>query len=290
MANAPARGSRLRRRCRRPAAPRRLADTRGSGSSMATTPARPRRDQRRGAGGRGTGMGAGLQRDVGGGAPRQRAGLLERDRLRVRAAAVAGVAAPGHRPSPPRCNRPPGWARPARAAPGKPERARIHPSSASAIVQSSSRPTASGRSSDTSLRSRPQPGNSCRRSRSGRRRRCRSAPGLHHYRADRVRRDVGLAHRFQPPHDTGDHLVEPLALDRPLLHGDPDRALELAAVERLAPPALLDHHQVAQLHPLVGGERPPHAGQNRLRRIDTWSSAGRLSFTWVTCCRRTDSA
>ncbi len=28
-------------------------------------------------------------------------------------------------------------------------------------------------------------------------------------------------------------------------------------------------------------KRPPQAGQNRRRRIETWSSAGRLSFTWV---------
>ena len=55
---------------------------------------------------------------------------------------------------------------------------------------------------------------------------------LHDDRADRVGGDVGLAHRLEPAHDPRDHLVEPLALDRPLLHGDADRALELVAVER----------------------------------------------------------
>jgi hypothetical protein len=58
------------------------------------------------------------------------------------------------------------------------------------------------------------------------------------------------------PHDAGNHLVDPLGFDRTFLHGDADRALELVAVEILALAGGFHHHQVAQLHPLIGGEAP----------------------------------
>ena len=63
---------------------------------------------------------------------------------------------------------------------------------------------------------------------------------------------------------------------------DADRAFQLVAVEILAPPARLDHHEIAQLDPFVGGEAPA-AGRDRTAAggSQTWSSAGRLSFTCV---------
>ena len=45
-----------------------------------------------------------------------------------------------------------------------------------------------------------------------------------------------------------------LLADAALAGRDADRAGELVAVERRAPAVLLDHQQVAQLHPLEGGE------------------------------------
>jgi len=59
---------------------------------------------------------------------------------------------------------------------------------------------------------------------------------------------------FEPAHDARDHLVDALGFDRALLHRDADRALELVAVEILALAGGFYHHEIAQLHALIGGE------------------------------------
>jgi hypothetical protein len=66
--------------------------------------------------------------------------------------------------------------------------------------------------------------------------------------------DVGLAHALEPTDDARYHLVDPLRLDRALLERDAHRALKLVAIEVLALAVRLDDDEVAQLHPLVGGE------------------------------------
>jgi len=45
-----------------------------------------------------------------------------------------------------------------------------------------------------------------------------------------------------------------VSLEIPLAQGDVDRAGELVAIEWLALPILLDHHQVSQLDTFEGGE------------------------------------
>jgi hypothetical protein len=58
-------------------------------------------------------------------------------------------------------------------------------------------------------------------------------------------------------------------------------AQQLVAIERHFAAGLLDHHEVAQLHALEGGEAAAAIGQTRRRRIAAPSSAGRESFTCV---------
>src|SRR5690606_28978321 len=50
------------------------------------------------------------------------------------------------------------------------------------------------------------------------------------------------------------HTLDRVRLDRTLAQSYLDGAEELAAVERLAPARALDHDELAQLHPLEGGE------------------------------------
>src|SRR5262249_18608816 len=78
---------------------------------------------------------------------------------------------------------------------------------------------------------------------------------VHHHLADDVRRDFAFAQAFQAAHDAVDDTFEPLVLHRALAGGDLDRPGELLAVERLLfGTRFLDHHQLAQLHPLEGGK------------------------------------
>ena len=96
-----------------------------------------------------------------------------------------------------------------------------------------------------------------------------------------VRGDLALARAFEPAHDAVDHALDALGLDRPLAQRERDRARELVAVERHALAVLLHHGELAQLHPLEGGEARAAGGQKRRRRIAALSSVGRESFTWV---------
>ena len=76
----------------------------------------------------------------------------------------------------------------------------------------------------------------------------------HHRLADRLGRDLAFAEAFQLAHDFRHHLVDAFRIDRSLAAGDLHRAQQLVAVERHAPAVALDHRQLAQLHPLEGGE------------------------------------
>src|SRR3954463_4785892 len=77
---------------------------------------------------------------------------------------------------------------------------------------------------------------------------------LHHDLADRLRGYFRLAAAFELAHDRGNHLLDPLRIDRPLAQTDLQRADQLVAVERHAAAVALDHGEFAQLHPLEGGE------------------------------------
>ena len=77
---------------------------------------------------------------------------------------------------------------------------------------------------------------------------------LHHQFADALGGNVGVALALELPHDAVDHALDPLGRDGALAQRDFDRAQQLVAVERRAPAVLLDHHQLAQLHALEGGE------------------------------------
>src|SRR5688572_19042555 len=80
---------------------------------------------------------------------------------------------------------------------------------------------------------------------------------LHHHLADPARRHLALAAGLELALDRGCEPLDPLRRNRPLAAGDRDRTLELAAVERLAPVLRLDDGELAQLHPLEGGEARP---------------------------------
>jgi len=67
---------------------------------------------------------------------------------------------------------------------------------------------------------------------------------------------IGLALTFQSTYDAGDHPVDALRFDRTLAQGYADRSFQLVTVEVLPSAIGLDDHQIAQLHPLVGGEAP----------------------------------
>src|SRR3954471_14961944 len=77
---------------------------------------------------------------------------------------------------------------------------------------------------------------------------------LHHDLAYRFRGDLGLAAAFQFAHDRRDHFLHPLRLDRALAQRDLQRADQLVAIERHAAAVALDYGELAQLHPLKGGE------------------------------------
>ena len=76
---------------------------------------------------------------------------------------------------------------------------------------------------------------------------------VHHRLADFVRLDL-VAAGFELALDRADQPVDALGRDVALAAGDGDRALELAAVERLALAILFDHGELAQLDPLERGE------------------------------------
>src|SRR5665647_3828457 len=77
---------------------------------------------------------------------------------------------------------------------------------------------------------------------------------LHHDLADRLGRNLGFAAAFELAYDGGDHLLDPLRIDRALAQADLQRAHQLVAVERHPAAVALDHGEFAQLHPLEGGE------------------------------------
>ena len=138
------------------------------------------RDQRLGAGRRRAGVGAGLERDVGGGAARPLA------RLGSASASAWGRPPSPVRPRPTTRSRPRDddaahrriGPHPPEAAPRQPE-GRAHPARVPVFLVhgvSLPAPPPPAEARRRSPRSRRPPGSSCRRSRSGRRRRCRSAP------------------------------------------------------------------------------------------------------------------
>src|SRR5262249_28612192 len=77
---------------------------------------------------------------------------------------------------------------------------------------------------------------------------------LHHDLSDHLGGDFRLAAALELTHDVGDHLLDALAVHRPLAQGDRHRAHELVAVERHAAAVALDDGQLAKLHALEGGE------------------------------------
>src|SRR6185312_12417673 len=83
-----------------------------------------------------------------------------------------------------------------------------------------------------------------------------------------------LAQALQPAHDAGDHAVHALRLDGAFAECMRDRALQLLALERFAPAALLHHDELAQLHALEGGEAPA-AG-----RAMAAAANGRVVLAW----------
>src|SRR5208282_4413429 len=80
------------------------------------------------------------------------------------------------------------------------------------------------------------------------------AERIHDELPDRLGADVALPRALQPAHDAVDDPLDAVGIDRPLAAGDLDRAHELVAVEDHALAVLLDHHELAQLHPLEGRE------------------------------------
>src|SRR5205085_4604197 len=70
------------------------------------------------------------------------------------------------------------------------------------------------------------------------------------------RRDF-VAESLHLPLDAADQPVDPACIDIALSRRMPDGAGELVAVEWLALGVLLDHCEVAQLHPLEGREARP---------------------------------
>src|SRR3979411_2838915 len=78
----------------------------------------------------------------------------------------------------------------------------------------------------------------------------------HHGLADGLGGDLVLAQALQVAHDLGDGLLHPVGIDIALAQRDLDRARELVAAERAAAAAALalEHHELAQLHALEGGE------------------------------------
>src|SRR4029453_2698445 len=80
------------------------------------------------------------------------------------------------------------------------------------------------------------------------------AQHLHHHLAHGLRGNLALALALEFAHDLGDDLLDALGLDRALAQRDLYRAQELVAVERHATAVALDHGELAQLHPLEGGE------------------------------------
>ena len=77
---------------------------------------------------------------------------------------------------------------------------------------------------------------------------------LHHRLADGLGRHFAFAQTFQLADDLRHHLLDPLRLDRALAQRNRQRAHQLVAIERHAPAVALDHHKLAQLHALEGGE------------------------------------
>jgi hypothetical protein len=84
--------------------------------------------------------------------------------------------------------------------------------------------------------------------------------GLHHDSADLVGWDVGFTETFKSSHNTGDHLVDPLALDRALLKCNANGTFKFVAIEGLAFPVLLDDDQISQLDTLVSRETTSAGG------------------------------
>src|SRR5207344_1586786 len=77
---------------------------------------------------------------------------------------------------------------------------------------------------------------------------------LHHDLANRLGGNLGLSAAFELAHDSGDHLLDPLRIDRAFAQGDLERAHELVAVERHPAAIALDDRELAKLHPLESGE------------------------------------
>ena len=116
-------------------------------------------------------------------------------------------------------------------------------------------PAVVGRARRAAPRS-PWPRGNCdrpRRSGHRRRRRGRCRPSITSS-PIALGRDLALAQALELAHDAVDHALDPLRVDRALAQRDRDRAHQLVAVERHAPAGALDHRQLAQLHPLEGGE------------------------------------
>src|SRR6202043_178990 len=94
---------------------------------------------------------------------------------------------------------------------------------------------------------------------------------LHHDLADRLRRNLRLPAALKLTHDGGNHLLDPLRIYRALAQGYLQRAHQLVAIERHPAAVALDDRELAQLHPLEGGEteiagdaHPPPADHGRI--------------------------
>src|SRR5256886_4863261 len=77
---------------------------------------------------------------------------------------------------------------------------------------------------------------------------------LHRDLPDRRERILGSPAAFKLAHDGRDHLLDSLRIDRALAQGDLHRAHQFVAIERYPAAVALDHRELAQLHPLKGGE------------------------------------
>jgi hypothetical protein len=89
--------------------------------------------------------------------------------------------------------------------------------------------------------------------------------GFHHALADDGGWDLGFAGAFKLANDAGDHALDAIIVDRALAGGNCD----LTTMSSRS----CTRSKVVK--------RPPQSGHSRRRRIDAFSSVGRLSFTLV---------
>ena len=104
---------------------------------------------------------------------------------------------------------------------------------------------------------------------------------LHDELADHGGRHLLLAHALELAHDARHHALDALGLDRPLAQRDLDERESFSRSNGTRRPERLMTMISRSCTRSKVVKRPPQSSQMRRRRIDWFSSVGRLSLTWV---------